>query len=124
MIRRRRIPLLRSVAVAALAALACVAVACAAPAPPRHYEFVIPEGTAGLIATNRAPEIFPPNLVVHVGDSLTIINDDKFVQEVGPYRLKPKSRISQHFSSPEVLEGTCAMSMGGSLTVTVLPKKT
>jgi len=108
--------------VVACIALACATLACAAEEPARHFDYVIPKGTAGLIATNRAPEIFPPNLVVHVGDSITIVNEDDFDQEVGPYRVKANSKISQHFSSPGVLEGACTMSMGGTLKVTVLSK--
>jgi len=99
-----------------------MACACTPQEPARQFNYVIPEGMAGLIATNRAPEIFPPNLVVHVGDSITIVNDDRVDQEVGPYLVKAKTKISQHFSSPGVLEGSCKMSLGGKLTVTILPK--
>lgn len=105
-----------------VAAVVCLSTGCSSDPPAQHFEFVIPAGTAGLIATNRAPEIFPPNLVVHVGDSITIVNEDAFDLEVGPYRVDAESKISQHFSSPGVLEGTCRMSAGGSLTVTVLER--
>lgn len=115
----------RGVALRATVALVLVvllAAGCGSPARvAKHLEYTIPEGMAGLIATNRAPEIFPAKLEVHVGDSITIVNEDDFDQEVGPYRVTANSTMTQHFTSPGVLQGICAMSAGGDLTVTILP---
>lgn len=49
------------------------------------------------------------------------MNEDDFDQEVGPYLVKAGTTMTQHFSSPGVLQGACTMSMGGTLSVTVLP---
>lgn len=109
--------------VAIVMIVACVAASCGSAEPSaRELRFVIPEGTAGLVATNRAPEIFPPKLTVHVGDSITVVNEDNFDQDIGPYRVTANSTMTQHFSSPGVLEGACSTSGTGSLTVTILPR--
>ena len=109
-------------AVIGIALVAFVISSCGSPVrASKQYHYVIPEGTAGLIATNRAPEIFPADLTVRVGDSITIVNEDDFDQQVGPYLVKAGTTMTQHFSSPGVLQGACTMSMGGTLSVTVLP---
>lgn len=91
-------------------------------APARQYSYVIPEGTAELVRTNRAPGIFPSNLEVRVGDSIAIVNDDSTDQQIGPYFVRAKTSMKQHFSSPGVLEGSCTLSGAGTLTITVLPR--
>lgn len=117
---RRTISLGRLVA----ALLACTMISsCTSEAPAVHHKFVIPLGTARLATTNRAPEIFPSKLVVHVGDSLTIVNNDEFDQEIGPYVVKANTTLKQHFASAGVLQGSCKMSATGTVLITILPKE-
>lgn len=106
------------------ALLACTMISCTSEAAPAvHHKFVIPKGTARLATTNRAPAIFPAKLVVHVGDSLTIVNDDDFDQEIGPYLVKANSTLKQHFASVGVLQGSCTVSATGTVLITILPKE-
>jgi hypothetical protein len=68
-----------------IALVAFVVSSCGSPVRRRSSTSTSsPRERLGLIATNRAPEIFPADLTVRVGDSITIVNEDDFDQEVGP----------------------------------------
>lgn len=90
-------------------------------AKPTIYRYTIPKGATSLATTDRAPVIFPDHLVVKVGDSIVITNDDDYDQEIGPYRVKSQAVLKQRFATPGTLEGTCSMSANGTLKVTVVP---
>jgi len=117
----RRAAVVRSMVVALVAAVVVVGSSCTAEAAHVNYRYVIPAGTTGLILTGRAPQIIPPDLTVRVGDSITIVNDDDYDQEVGPYLVKAGTTMTQRFASPGVIEGVCRMSAGGRLTVRIVP---
>ena len=73
-----------------------------------------------LSSVGRGPEIFPVNLQVHVGDTIEIVNDDDFDEVAGPYYVKAGSSISQRFSSPGTLTGSCRLGAGDYFTLTIL----
>ncbi|HNI35204.1 MAG TPA: hypothetical protein PLV93_07370 [Microthrixaceae bacterium] len=119
----RRFGLLRWLFAAAVLVTAAATPGCASKAPePTVFRYEVPLGTRRLTLTNRAPVIFPSELVVRVGDSIVIVNEDDYDIDVGPYRVMAHSTLRQRFSSPGELSGSCSVAAGGELTVRILPK--
>lgn len=83
------------------------------------HEFVIPLGTAYQIAAGEDVEIVPRELVVNVGDSLRIVNEDDRGHAVGVFYVGAGETLTQRFDSPGVLEGLCDVHPSGSFTLRV-----
>ncbi len=80
-----------------------------APAAPAReavvHDFVIPEGTAALIASGGTPDVIPARLDVHVGDSIRVRNDDTEVARLGIFDVGPGETMSMNFTEERVLSG-------------------
>lgn len=83
------------------------------------HEFVIPLGTAYRIASGEDVEIVPRELVVDVGDSIRIVNEDDRGHSVGVFYVGAGETLTQRFDSPGVLEGLCDVHPSGSFTLRV-----
>lgn len=83
------------------------------------HEFVIPLGTADIIASGEDVEIVPRELVVDVGDSIRIVNEDDRGHSVGVFYVGAGETLTQRFDSPGVLEGLCDVHPSGSFTLRV-----
>jgi hypothetical protein len=83
------------------------------------YEFTIPPGTASAIASGEQVEIVPAELVVEVGDSIRITNNDDEDHIVGVFFVAAGETLTQQFNSPGVLEGECSVHPSGEFSLQV-----
>jgi plastocyanin len=85
------------------------------------WDFEIPVGTADRIAAGEAIQIVPSELVVHVGDTIRIINNDTHNHIVGVFYVAAGEVLTQRFESAGVFQGECTVHSGGSFTLRVEP---
>lgn len=85
------------------------------------HDFLIPEGTAERIADGEQIEIVPAELVVEVGDTLRIVNEDSSDHVVGVFFVAAGETLTQRFNSEAVLEGECSVHPSGAFTLRVVP---
>lgn len=83
------------------------------------HEFVIPGGTAAKIAAGEVIEIVPQRLVVNVGDTVRVRNDDSEASSVGIFYVRPGETVTMRFSSPGQLEGVCDVHPSGRFVIDV-----
>ncbi|MEZ5296649.1 MAG: hypothetical protein R2697_10390 [Ilumatobacteraceae bacterium] len=82
-------------------------------------DFVIPAGTADRIAAGEEVEIVPQELVMHVGDSIRIVNEDDVGHVVGVFYVGAGETLTQRFDTPGELSGECSVHPSGSFTLRV-----
>jgi hypothetical protein len=83
------------------------------------YDYEIPPGTADRIANGEDVEIIPQELVMHVGESIRIVNDDDVGHIVGVFYVGAGETLTQRFDSPGELSGECSVHPSGSFTLVV-----
>ena len=84
------------------------------------FDYVIPPGTAERIAAGEPVEIVPAELVVEVGDSLRIVNEDSSDHIVGVFFVAAGETLTQRFNSVALLEGECSVHQSGSFSLRVV----
>lgn len=84
-----------------------------------EHDYLIPPGTAGLIAAGADVEIVPAELVVRVGDAIRIVNNDTEDHIVGVFFVAAGETLTQRFNSVGVLEGECSVHPSGAFTLRV-----
>jgi len=89
-----------------------------ADAAPDH-DYLIPAGTAQLLASGERIEIVPAELNVRVGDVLRIVNEDDRGHIIGAFYVGAGETLVQTFSSPGELSGECSVHPSGSFVLTV-----
>jgi hypothetical protein len=80
----------------------------------------IPVGTAERIAAGETVEIVPAELVVELGDTIRIVNDDAAAHIVGVFFVGAGETVTQQFQSVGVLEGECSVHPSGSFSLRVI----
>lgn len=118
---------------AAIAAVTFVAVGCSSDATPASievsdvddagefdHEYIIPAGTGDRIDAGEEVDIVPRELVVEVGDSIRIVNEDHEGHTVGVFYVGADESLSQRFDSAGVLEGICDIHVSGQFTLRVV----
>lgn len=85
-----------------------------------EHDYVIPLGTADLIAGGEEVEIVPAELVVEVGDAIRIVNEDTDGHIVGVFYVGAGETLTQRFDEPAVLEGECSVHPSGSFTLRIV----
>lgn len=83
------------------------------------HEYVIPAGTSARIAAGEVVEIVPQRLVVGVGDTVRVRNEDVEASNVGIFYVRPGETVTMRFSSPGVLEGVCDVHPSGQFVIDV-----
>lgn len=83
------------------------------------HEFVIPDGTAQRVAAGEVVEIVPERLVVDVGDTVRVRNEDVEASNVGIFYVRPGETVTMRFSSPGRLEGVCDVHPSGQFVIDV-----
>ena len=84
-----------------------------------EHDYVIPPGTASRIAAGQVVEIVPAELVVHVGESIRITNNDSEDHIVGAFFVAAGEVLTQRFKSVGTLEGACTVHPSGSFLLRV-----
>lgn len=85
------------------------------------WNFEIPNGTAARQRAGELVEIVPAELVVHVGDTIRIINNDVENHIVGVFFVGAGEILTQQFRSAGELTGDCTVHPSGSFTLRVEP---
>lgn len=85
------------------------------------YSFLIPLGTAKQMDAGQPTDVFPSELTVHVGEVLRIVNDDDRGHVLGPFYVGARQTLTQRFTSPGELSGTCSVHADGTFTLRILP---
>ena len=83
-------------------------------------DYLIPLGTADRIAAGEEVEIVPQELVMKVGESIRIVNDDEVGHVVGVFYVGAGETLTQRFDSPGELSGECSVHPSGSFTLRVV----
>lgn len=84
------------------------------------YDFVIDPGTGDRISAGEPVEIVPAELVVTVGESIRIVNDDDQDHYVGVFFVAAGETLTQRFGSAGVLEDLCTVHPSGSFRLRVV----
>ena len=117
MLRRRR------VGVAALAAIIVAAALLALTQlgghEAREVAFVVPPGTAERLAAGETVSVLPSTILLRVGDTLVIRNDDTAAVQVGPFRVDPGQRLAHQYRNPGTYELECSVHADGTLRIVV-----
>lgn len=83
-------------------------------------DYLIPPGTADRIAAGEEVEIVPQELVMNVGESIRIVNEDEVGHVVGVFYVGAGETLTQRFDSPGELSGECSVHPSGSFTLRVV----
>lgn len=73
-------------------------------------EIVVPEGTAARLKAGEDVVVMPERLVLRVGQTLLIRNDDRVTAPVGPYSVEAGATLTIRFGQPGRFEGFCPLS--------------
>ena len=83
-------------------------------------DLTIPNGTAGLVAAGEAPSALPRELVLRVGDTLSVRNLDSAAHRIGPLWIAAGAQ-EQSVVGPAFFAGgalICTVHPAGALSVT------
>lgn len=83
------------------------------------HDYVIPLGTAERIEAGEQLEIVPAELVVQVGDSIRIVNEDDTDHLVGLFFVAAGQTMTQRFRSEGTLQGECSVHPSGQFRIVV-----
>ena len=86
---------------------------------PATYEYVIPAGAGEALDAGEPLEILPAELVVTVGETIRVVNEDDRGHNVGPFFVGAHETLSQRFSSPGEFVGVCTVHPSGELVLIV-----
>lgn len=87
--------------------------------PPTTYSYVIPAGTGDRLDAGEPVVIIPAELSVHVGDSISIVNNDDRGHSVGPFFVAAGERLTHEFSERGTIADVCTIHPSGRVTITV-----
>lgn len=85
------------------------------------YDYEIPAGTGARLDAGEKVEIVPAELVVHVGESIRIVNQDDRDHTVGAFFVAAGETLKQRFNRVGELQGECTVHPSGRFTVRVEP---
>lgn len=118
--RRRRVGSLVAAAVLVGTAVAIVAfVALGDDRESVDHRFVIPAGTADRVASGEPVEILPARLELHVGDTVTLVNEDDAVQRTGFLTAEPHETVSYRFGQVGTFTSECTLHPSGNVEFVV-----
>ena len=83
------------------------------------HRYTIPAGTSARIAAGERVDVMPVKLVVHVGDSLVLRNNDSVTQQMGPLSVEAGSVLKMKFARRGTIEGTCTMNTEGTAKIVI-----
>ena len=85
------------------------------------YDFVIPAGTGRRMDEGRDVDVLPEELVVHVGETIRIVNRDDRGHLAGPFFVGAGETLRQTFSRPGQLVGQCSVHVSGRFVLDIEP---
>lgn len=87
--------------------------------PPTTYSYVIPAGTGARLDAGEQVSIIPSELAVHVGDSISIVNNDDRGHSVGPFYVPAGERLTHEFAERGTIADVCTIHPSGRVTITI-----
>ena len=84
------------------------------------HEYTIALGTGDRIDAGEPVAIVPEELVVRVGESIRIVNEDDRDHYVGVFFVAAGETLTQRFASAGVLEDLCTVHPSGSFRLRVV----
>ncbi len=117
--RRRRTALLAVLAVLCVAAIGVAAFAFASRSDGREVVYLVPAGTAARIAAGESVNVLPSTILLRVGDTLVIRNQDTAAVQLGPFRIDAGQTLSHRYRTAGVYDLECTVHKDGKLTIVV-----
>ena len=69
--------------------------------------FVIPAGTQEKLEAGEEIVDFPSEIMLNVGDTIVIENQDSAVHSFGPFTILPNTTLTKRFETAKVYENSC-----------------
>lgn len=85
------------------------------------HTYTVPAGTAARIARGEDPEFFPATLVVGLGDTLAVENQDTVPHTVGPLAARPNETYRFRFTKKGEFQGPCTIHPSQQTKIIVAP---
>lgn len=85
------------------------------------HTYTVPAGTAARISRGEDPKFFPAVLVVGLGDTLAVDNQDVVPHTVGPLAARPNETYRFRFTKTGVFEGPCTIHPSQQTRIIVAP---
>lgn len=85
------------------------------------HTYTVPAGTAARISRGEDPKFFPAVLVVGLGDTLAVDNQDVVPHTVGPLAARPNETYRFRFTKEGVFEGPCTIHPSQQTRIIVAP---
>ena len=85
------------------------------------HTYTVPAGTAARIARGEDPQFFPAVLVVGLGDTLAVENQDSVPHTVGPLAARPNETYKFRFTKTGVFPGPCTIHPSQQTKIIVAP---
>ena len=83
------------------------------------YDFTIPAGTGAKVNKGEYLDLIPHLMLVEVGETIRIINDDDRTHDVGPYSVPAGQTLVQTFTTPGRYTGVCSTMPGQDFVLVV-----
>lgn len=83
------------------------------------FDYTIPAGTGQRIAAGEVVDVLPARLDVHIGDQITIDNQDEKDHIIGPFFVEADETLEYTFVSPGSFSGACSAHSDGQILVVV-----
>jgi plastocyanin len=84
------------------------------------HDYLIPAGTGARIDGGEIIDILPAELVMTVGETIRIVNDDDRGHTVGVFYVGPGEELRQTFTAPGELSGECSVHSSGQFVLRVV----
>lgn len=85
------------------------------------HTYTVPVGTAARIARGEDPQFFPAILVVGLGDTLAVENQDTVAHTVGPLAARPNETYKFRFTKLGEFQGPCTIHPSQQTKIIVAP---
>lgn len=95
-------------------------VTAAADAVAVDHDYLIPAGTGARIDGGEVIDILPAELVMTVGETIRIVNNDDRGHTVGVFYVGPGEELRQTFTAPGELSGECSVHSSGQFVLRVV----
>ena len=84
------------------------------------HDYLIPAGTGARRDGGEIIDILPAELVMTVGETIRIVNDDDRGHTVGVFYVGPGEELRQTFTAPGELSGECSVHSSGQFVLRVV----
>jgi len=83
--------------------------------------YVIPPGTSQQLAAGEEAVNFPNELILSIGDTIVIENQDSAVHVFGPFTILPHTTLTKRFKTARVYKNSCTFHQDQQMTLIVTP---